>query len=356
MKSVRRIVSVVLATALLAAGCGSKPETKTPDPAGQSKPAPSQSLTPATVKVGNVSSLLFAPLYIAIDKGYFEEQKLTVSLENLQTGQDAMVFLANGQLDFVLAGYSAAIFNAVSRGLDLKVIAPMGIAPQQGEPSPLMVRADLAKSGAIKSAKDLKGKKIAAAGGLGATGSYLAAKRLEKVGLTLADVELVNVGLNEQEAALTNKAVDAAMMSEPYSSKAVTDGAGIVVDQGALAGTNASGLLTSGAMLKDKNDVVVRFTAAIMKAAQDIQGDKFKSDENIKIFSKYTKLQPDVLKNVTPYYFDPNLNVEIAKKDLASLQEIMTKAGVLKLQSPVDIAKVIDAGPAAAAAKQLGAK
>jgi NitT/TauT family transport system substrate-binding protein len=361
MKPVHRIVSsllVVALTGVVAAGCASKTGgPATPAKADSAKPAAGQQpVTPATVKVGNVSSLLFAPLYVAQEKGYFAEQQLTVQLETIQAGQDAMVFLANGQLDFVLAGYSAALFNAVGRGMDVKVIAPMGIQPKQGDPSPLMVRADLVKSGAVKSVKDLKGKKIASTGGNGATGSYLAARRLAKVGLTLADVEIVNVAVQDQEAALVNKAVDAAIMNEPYSSKTIADGAGTPVDAGVLAGTNASGLLTSGTMLKDKNDVVVRFTTALMKAARDMQGDKFKSDENIKAFQKYTNLKPEQLKQVVPYDFDPNFSIEIPKQDLASLQEIMTKAGILKLKTPVDIAQVTDGGPAAAAVKQLGSQ
>lgn len=336
---------------MILAGCGSKPA----DQPAQT-PAAGGELTPATVRVGNVSSLLFAPLYVAIEKGYMAEQKLTVKLETLQAGQDAMVFLANDQLDFVLAGYSAALFNAVSRGLDLKVIAPMGIQPEQGDPSPLVVRTDLVESGAVTTAKDLKGKKIAAAGGMGATGSFLIARRLEQAGLTLADVELVSVGLGDQQQALMNKAVDAALMAEPYSTKAIGEGAGEPVDKGVLKGVNASGLLTSGKMLKEKNDVVVRFVTALMKAARDIQGESFKSAEHIAIFEKYTRLKPEVLQNVTPYSFDPNFDMAIPQKDLASLQTIMDQAQVLKLQSPVDVDQVIEGGPAAAAAKQLGAK
>ncbi|HEY3369158.1 MAG TPA: ABC transporter substrate-binding protein [Symbiobacteriaceae bacterium] len=355
MKRRLAVLLVLVFSLALIAGCGGK--AAAPAPAEAPKTAEPQKAAPpapATVKVGNVSSLLFAPFYVAMEKGYFQEQNITVQLENLQAGQDAMVFLANGQLDFVLAGYSAALFNAVSRGMDLKVIAPMGIQPKQGDPSPLVVRTDLVQSGAVTSAKDLKGKKIAAAGGAGATGSFLIALRLQKYGLALSDVELVNLGLPDQQAGLANKAVDAALMSEPYSTKAIADGTGSAVDKGVLAGVNASGLLTSGAMLKDKADVVNRFTTALLKAARDIQGDKFKSDENIGFFAKYTKLAPDVLKNVTPYDFDTNFALTSPNRDLGALQEIMAKAGILKLQSPVDVAKVVDGGPAAAAVAKLG--
>lgn len=334
----------------LLAGCGAK--APAPAPADAPKPAADAKPAPATVKVGNVTSLLFAPFYVALEKGYFTEQGITVQLETVQAGQDAMVFLANGQLDFVLAGYSAALFNAASRGLDLKVIAPMGIQPKQGDPSPLVA----AKGSGIAATKDLKGKKVAVAGGAGSTGSYLLARRLEKAGLTLGDVELVNLGLADQEAALVNKAIDAAIMSEPFATKALKGGAGDPVDQGALAGVNASGLLTSGTLLKEKSDVANRFVLALMKAARDIQGEQFKSDEHIKIFEKYTKLKPEVLKESVPYEFDANLGIEFVKKDLTALQEIMIKANILKLQAPVDVAKVTDGAPSAAALQKLGSK
>lgn len=367
MHPIRRSVALLLALTLaLVAGCGggSQPsgsgagtqsgaQSGSAAGSGESEAAkPAGTVT--TVKVGNVTSLLFAPLYVAIEKGYFQEQGLQVQLEPVQAGQDAMVFLANGQLDFVLAGYSAAIFNAVGRGLDLKVIAPMGIQPQNGDPSPLVVRTALVDSGEVKAAADLKGRKIASLGGAGATGSFLAALRLQKVGLSLADVELVNIALADQEAALVNGAVDAAMMSEPYSSKAINSGAGKAVDLGALAGVNASGLVTSGTMLKEKPEVVVGFVAALMKAARDLQGEQFKTEAHLKMFEKYTKLSTDVLKNVQVYYFDPNFDMTAPSRELAALQEIMLAAGILKLEKPLAISQVVDGGPAAEAAKRLG--
>lgn len=358
MHSMKRFVALLLVLALALAGCGgrgaqptgseSESETETEVAAG----TPAETLT--TVKVGNVTSLLFAPLYVALEKGYFEEQGIEVQLEPVQAGQDAMVFLANGQLDFVLAGYSAAIFNAVGRGLDLKVIAPMGIQPAEGDPSPLVVRTELVDSGEVTTAADLKGRKIAVLGGAGATGSFLTALRLQKAGLTLEDVELVNVGLADQEAALSTGAVDAALMSEPYSSKAISSGVGKAVDVGALAGVNASGLITSGTMLREKPAVVTGFVAALLKAARDIQGEQFKTDEHLQMFEKYTKLSTDVLAGVQPYHFDPNFDMTAPKRELAALQEIMLAAGILKLDQPLEIDQVVDETPATEAADRLG--
>jgi len=129
--------------------------------------------------------MLFAPLYVAIDKGYFAEQGIEVQLETVTAGQDAMALAANNQLDVVVAGFGVATFNAVERGLELKVVGSMGRQPRDGLPSALMVRKPLLDSGEVKELADLKGRKVGLAGGMGATGSYLMAVKLRQAGLTL---------------------------------------------------------------------------------------------------------------------------------------------------------------------------
>lgn len=354
MKTWQRASSLLLALALAftaLAGCGT--QAPAPAPADTAKSPTTTATTPAApthVKVAYVPSLLFAPLFVAMDKGYFKEQNLDVELTNVKSGQDAMVFLANGQLDFVMAGYSAGLFNAVARGLDVKVIAPMGASPakQIGDPSPIVVPAD----SPVTTTKDLKGKKIAVTGGAGSAGSFLLGMRLKKAGLSLADVTLVNLALPDQPVALANKSIDAAVLSEPYATDSIKSGAGKAVDPGLLAGTNASGLITSGTLLKTKADVVNRFTTALMKGARDLQGDAIKSDANVAIFAKYMNQKPEVLKAIAPYAYDPNFNLPTV--DLQNFEDIETAAGVLKLDKPVAISDVTDGGPVAAAIKVLG--
>src|SRR5581483_65785 len=99
-----------------------------------------------SVKVAHAPSTLFAPLYVAIEKGYLKDQAIDVQLDTVPAGQDAMALVAAGQLDAVVAGFGAATFAAVDRGLELKVTGSMGVQPQQGYPSAFMVRKDLLQS------------------------------------------------------------------------------------------------------------------------------------------------------------------------------------------------------------------
>jgi len=117
---------------------------------------------------------------------------------------------------------------------------------------------------------------------------------------------------------------------------------------------NASGLITSGTMLREKPEVVVGFVAALLKAARDIQGEQFKTDEHLQMFEKYTQLSTDVLASVQPYRFDPDFDMTAPKRELAALQEIMLAAGILKLDQPLAIDQVVDETPATEAAERLG--
>ena len=61
----------------------------------------------------------------------------------------------------------------------------------------------------MKSVADLKGMKVAMAGGPGSGGEYLAAKALERGRLTIRDVQILNLGNSDMPAALENKSIDA---------------------------------------------------------------------------------------------------------------------------------------------------
>jgi NitT/TauT family transport system substrate-binding protein len=197
----------------------------------------------------------------------------------------------------------------------------------------------------------LKGKRIAVPGGAGSAGSFLVALRLESAGLTLNDVHLVNVGLPDQPAALANGSIDAAQMAEPYASQALAHGDGIALTPGALAGVNASGLLTSGAMLDQHMDLVVSFTAALMKAARDLHDGAVAEDRLLPIYAQYTGLAAPLLRGIPSYDFSPTFDLEVTRRDLGRLQAIMQSAAVLHLATPIPVDRLVDDRPATQAAK-----
>lgn len=77
---------------LLLAACGGKEELK-------------------TVKVGEVTrSIFYAPLYVAIENGYFEEEGLKIELSTIPGGDKTMTALLSDGIDVALVGAETSIY------------------------------------------------------------------------------------------------------------------------------------------------------------------------------------------------------------------------------------------------------
>lgn len=307
-----------------------------------------------TVRIAHAPSALFAPLYVAIEKGYLAEQGIDVQLETVTAGQDAMALAAQGQLDAVVAGFAAATFNAIERGLDIRVVASMGVQPQQGYPSAFMVRKDLIQSGAVKEMKDLKGRKIAIAGGNGSTGAYWLATKLEAGGLTLKDVEIVNLAFPDQVTALKQGAIDAAYPPAPFTTQVLNDGSAEIFGGVTKPGASAVGVAYGGQFIKIRPEVARRLMVGLVRGARDVIGQEYYSDENLQILSKYTKTPVETLKGIDRYDFYPDLHPDVAT--LTDMQRVFIGEGLLKLDAPLPPERWVDESFTRYAVQQLGAR
>ncbi|MEN3276897.1 MAG: NitT/TauT family transport system substrate-binding protein, partial [Massilia sp.] len=116
---------------------------------------------PAALRVGVSGASSDAVFYIAHKKNYFKEEGLTVAFTQFDSAAKMVAPLGNGQLDVGGGSPSAGLYNAVARGIDIKIVADKGSTPPGYGFQPLLVRKDLVDSGRYKTLKDLKGMKIA---------------------------------------------------------------------------------------------------------------------------------------------------------------------------------------------------
>ena len=114
------------------------------------------------IHVGYLGTSGDAGIFIALDKGYFAEQGLTVSPERFGVGADQMALLGAGRLDVASGAPSPTLFNAVSRGLPISVVADKGSLRKGFGFNVLVVRKALIDSGQFKGLSDLRGRVIAA--------------------------------------------------------------------------------------------------------------------------------------------------------------------------------------------------
>jgi len=294
------------------------------------------------IRVAVVPCTCFAPFYIADAKGYFRDAGITVEKTQVAAGQDAVAFLANGQLDALFGGVSAGLFNALQRGLDVKLVASMGgesIDPDAVPPVPLVIRMDLYNSG-VRQASALKGLRVAVPGGLGSTGSFDLAVQLERVGLALRDVNIINLTMPDTIQALKNRAVDAAITTNPFLSSILKDNLAVVgaPSIASILGRPIAktGLFFNPTFIAEHHDAVARFVNALTRASQDLQDPRYADPTNLEILSRATGMNAEMLMSAR-FYFSPLLEPSFV--GLAEMQQVFVREGILK--QAADLSNVV---------------
>ncbi|UCG24015.1 MAG: ABC transporter substrate-binding protein [Chloroflexota bacterium] len=319
-------LAILLMLSLLAVACGGQDEaTPTPEPSAEE---PEEAAEPAeeveeeaeapeeeaaaleldTIKVGYIPILGFAPYFVAQERGYFEDQGLNVEMELFRSGDPMIAPLSQGQLDVGGGETGPALFNAVNRDLDVRVVGALAAQPEGYGAVPLLVRTELSESGEVTTPGDLAGRKVAVNIERG-TAEYLLAKALEKDGLSLGDVELVSIPFPEIPAALANAAVDAAILPHPLAGRALGEGDAVVLLNGdQIVDNPQNGVIYFGQKLLDpaNRETAVRFLVAYLMAARELQGDAFRSEDDIvNAIVEWTSVPEPAVRNGVAYYFDP---------------------------------------------------
>jgi NitT/TauT family transport system substrate-binding protein len=294
--------------------------------------------------------MIDAPLFVGIERGYFQQEKLDVQTQALAGGTDVITQTATGNFDVSLGGLGVATFNALQKGIGIKVVAPLH-SETPPVTTPLVVSKKAFDSGQIRSVADLKGKKVSI-NAAGSATEYWLARALEKGGLKLSDVQVENIAFPDVPAALANGAISAAMLGEPVVTQARDAGQITVLSDDFISGFFPTIVLYNSTFAKDKKNAAQGFMNAYIRACRDLQGGAFKTDAIASIVEKYTKVPADIVKRSNAPTFDPNGRFRIA--DLQTMQEFYFQRGGLTYKDPLDMSKQIDTSFVDATVKKLG--
>ncbi len=135
-----------------------------------------------------------APLFVALERGYFADQGLEVTFIAPSTPNDPPKLVAAGKVNLAIS-YQPQLHIQVAAGLPLKRIATLVATPLNA----LVVLAD----GPIRSIADLKGRKVGFS--VGGFEDALLAAMLARHGLKLDDIELVNVNFSLSPALIAGQ-------------------------------------------------------------------------------------------------------------------------------------------------------
>ena len=299
----RRTLPALAACALLAGALaiGASPSRSvlaSPGAAAAAGPAPEQ-LT--RVRLGELGILAGAGYYVAIEKGFFAEQGIEVDTTRFTTAAEMIAPLAAGQIDAGAGAISAGLFNAMARGVELKVVADQGHT-QPGYPgNALMIRRDLVDSGQVRSAADLRGRRIAVPSASVGLMTDLRAF-LGEGGLIVNDARIDEMSFPDMLPALANSSIDAAVTVEPFVTFTVQRGLGVLWRWDAEVNPDHQiGVILYGpGLVREQPDVGRRWMAAYVRGLRYfndgfVRGDAAAREETIAALMQRTVVRERAL-------------------------------------------------------------
>jgi NitT/TauT family transport system substrate-binding protein len=266
----RALGSLVVVLAACGGGASASPDVPaTSAPSASNAPA-TPSTTPAApvelkVGLGYIPSVQFAQFYLADQAGYYRDAGLEVTFEN-KLDPDLITLVGQGAIDVGIAD-GTSVIPAVSQDITVRYVFTV----YADFPSVVFAKA----SSGIRSAADLKGRRVGIPGMFGSSWIQLQAL-LAGVGLTTDDVAIVPFPEYGQLAALEQGVVDAAtgfVNNEPVLMELGGTPA-VVLALPADAQLPGNGLIVGRAALDGpKADAIRGFIAATRRAMEEIAAD-----------------------------------------------------------------------------------
>jgi NitT/TauT family transport system substrate-binding protein len=285
-----------------------------------------QSGVPVNYRIALGPWVGFGPLYLARDKGYFKEQGVNVELIVLTGVAERNSALKSGKLDALAAPVDYFVLSA-GNGVGATIV--MAIDESVGGDG-------IVAKKSIESFADLKGKKVAAQKGL--PSDFFLRVLLQQNGMDANDIDYIDMETAQAGAAFLAGDLDAAVVWEPWLTRAREQGDGHV-----LASTReyrdliVDCLAFNPDMIQRKSSDVQRIVNAILKAIDYAKAHPLEASE---IMAKYFEVDPqkyrDILKGVE--FADLERNREYFGTDdapgpiyrvAARASEIWLKAGVI---------------------------
>ncbi len=262
-------------------------------------------------------------LYVAWEKGYFGDEGLKVEGQVAQAGSVSQTLVESGSVEL---GWTAVVplSQAYVKGFDFTFIAPGAFF---GTANPKAAGILVKKDSPIQSVKELAGKKIAI-NALQSVNHLAVLAIADYNGVDIKTLNFVEIPMPSQAPALKEGAVDACHNVQPFIAASEAEGITRLLYGGFFPPEIADRAMISSwfakkSSLEKNKEKMTRFLKAIAKATDFINKNP---DEMPAIVAKYTKLDVNLLKKVTP----PKFYTKVNKKDIQVQIDLCAKYGFIK--------------------------
>jgi NitT/TauT family transport system substrate-binding protein len=180
----------------------------------QPQPSPSGAPEKSTLKmgVGGQTQIVYMPLTLADELGYFKEEGISVQVDDLRAGPDALKAILRGSVDMVTGAYEDTIRSQV-QGKYIEMFTTLDVSPG------LVLMVGKQQQEQVKSIKDLAGHPVGVTA-LGSPSEEMVRYLLKKNGMAADAVPIVAIGSGSTAiAAISSGQVWAGAMVEPAASQ-----------------------------------------------------------------------------------------------------------------------------------------
>jgi sulfonate transport system substrate-binding protein len=248
----------------------------------------------------------------------------TLSHPEITSGAQQTQAIAAGSIQVANCVGGISVLLAASQGLDIRIA---GIYSRSPLSFCLLVR-----DPAIKTAADLKGKKVA--GPKGTVLHQLLLSGISKAGLTALDVEHIEMPIPTAVSALMSGSIDGALAAGPGAQKAVESGARVLFNgEGLVEGTIVIGI--GGKALEEMPELPQRMLAVHKKALA--YADEH-PEEALKIVSEEVEIPPEQVREMAKLYdFDPEIREQDVKELEATMKFLIDQGLAVKYIDPASL-------------------
>jgi NitT/TauT family transport system substrate-binding protein len=310
------IAACALALCLAASACGG---------GGEEPSAGADGMTEVTVGVLPLNAV--APVYLGIERGFFEQQGLKVMTQTAEGGAAIVPSVVSGDAQFGFSN-TVSLLLAHAKGLPLRVIAPGEASSRTSadDDTALMVE----RGGPVRSPKDLEGKTIGV-NTLNNIAHLTAMVALSKAGVDASRLRFTEIPFPDMQAAVQSGRVDAGFFNEPFTTQAQDAGMRAVAHPYSDAGPDLpiAPYFTTAEYVEEHPDIVRAFARGLRKATE------------------YAAAHPDAVRKIVPTYTKtpkptvaemglPTFSPEISSEGVEDVAGLMVQHGFMEKSRPVD--------------------
>jgi NitT/TauT family transport system substrate-binding protein len=217
---------------------------------------------PVTLRIAVSSWVGYGPLWLAEERGFFDEEGVSVDLTLAEVSADRITAMQADRLDASATTIDTwSLFAA--QGADLvQVVATDESAGGDG----IVAKQEIA------SLEELAGKSVAVQSA--STSQFFLANVLQDVGLTLDDLNLLDMSSGDAGAAFVAGQVDAAVTWQPWLSTArETDFGHLLMDSRETPGLLVDTIAFRPQFVADHPDAVAAFVRGYFRAVDDYEAN-----------------------------------------------------------------------------------